>query len=254
LNLVGEGKMEGPSVKVIADKLQGFKGRRIQAVSGNARIDRADLQGRPIEDIFTHGKNLFLRLPRYSIRIHFLMYGSYRVNQQRDGIPARLSLGLDYGGQLNFYNCAIRLIDNGELERIIDEELDIMSRHWNQEKVLSRLQARNDELICDILLDQDLFAGVGNIIKNEALFRAGLHPSSLVGKTPTVLLNELTDQVRQFSLLFYQLRREQKRLKPYLHIYRKRTCTRCQGKVALKRTGSRQRISYLCPDCQRLYA
>ena len=31
-------------------------------------------------------------------------------------------------------------------------------------------------MVCDALLDQTVFAGVGNIIKNEVLFRTGVHP------------------------------------------------------------------------------
>ena len=36
------------------------------------------------------------------------------------------------------------------------------------------LDPRNNErLICDVILDQEILPGVGNIIKNEALFDAG---------------------------------------------------------------------------------
>lgn len=37
---------------------------------------------------------------------------------------------------------------------------------------------------CDALLNQDLFAGSGNIIKNEVLFRIGVHPWSTLGALP----------------------------------------------------------------------
>ena len=37
------------------------------------------------------------------------------------------------------------------------------------------MDTRNSErLICDVILDQEILPGVGNIIKNEALFDAGL--------------------------------------------------------------------------------
>lgn len=32
-------------------------------------------------------------------------------------------------------------------------------------------------MLCDVLLDQAVMPGVGNIIKNEALFDSGLHPA-----------------------------------------------------------------------------
>lgn len=40
-----------------------------------------------------------------------------------------------------------------------------------EKKAKAKLKATPDELICDALLEQDIFAGVGNIIKNEILYR-----------------------------------------------------------------------------------
>lgn len=49
--------MEGPSVKIIAEKLARFKGKKVMAASGNARIEKEDLQGKDIKGIF---KNFLL--------------------------------------------------------------------------------------------------------------------------------------------------------------------------------------------------
>ena len=45
-----------------------------------------------------------------------------------------------------------------------------------------------ETLVCDALLDQNVFAGVGNIIKNEVLFRIRVHPLSTVGALPAAKL------------------------------------------------------------------
>ncbi|HRO68823.1 MAG TPA: hypothetical protein PK951_00545 [Chitinophagaceae bacterium] len=39
-------------------------------------------------------------------------------------------------------------------------------------------------MVCDALLDQEIFSGVGNIIKNEVLYRIRVHPESLIGDIP----------------------------------------------------------------------
>ncbi len=39
-------------------------------------------------------------------------------------------------------------------------------------------------MICDALLDQTIFSGLGNIIKNEVLFRTRTHPESKTGAVP----------------------------------------------------------------------
>lgn len=38
-----------------------------------------------------------------------------------------------------------------------------------------------------LLLEKEIFAGVGNIIKNEMLYRARVHPESIVGKEENLL-------------------------------------------------------------------
>ena len=42
-----------------------------------------------------------------------------------------------------------------------------MADEWDPAAARRKLRARPDALVCVALLDQDVFAGVGNIIKNE---------------------------------------------------------------------------------------
>ena len=51
-----------------------------------------------------------------------------------------------------------------------------MNENWNAAKARKKLKAIPKTLVCDALLDQTIFAGVGNIIKNEVLFRIKVHP------------------------------------------------------------------------------
>ena len=46
------------------------------------------------------------------------------------------------------------------------------------------IEKNPEELVCDILLDQNIFTGVGNIIKNEVLFRIRLHPETKIKNIP----------------------------------------------------------------------
>ncbi len=50
-------------------------------------------------------------------------------------------------------------------------------------------------MICDALLDQEIFAGSGNIIKNESLFMARIHPESICYQIPDEQLKELLKDV-----------------------------------------------------------
>lgn len=244
--------MEGPSVRAVADSLKLFEGRTVLSASGNARIEKEFLRGERCEAIFSRGKQLVIQFPERAVTIHFLMFGSYRINEVREGMEPRLTLAFDTE-QLKFYNCAVKIISTAQLDAQFDQELDILSCTWNLHKALARAAELKDACICDVLLDQSIFAGVGNIIKNEALFRAAVQPQSVVSRIPAARLESIALEARAFSQRFYEVRSAGENLNPSLQIYRKKHCPRCGQQVVLKRTGKSARISFFCSKCQVLY-
>ena len=87
-----------------------------------------------------------------------------------------------------------------------DWRADVMSEHWDPVLARKRLRAQPDTLVCDALLDQDLFAGVGNIIKNEVLFASACircRPSAPCRRRAARLVRE----ARQYSFDFSNGRR-----------------------------------------------
>lgn len=61
------------------------------------------------------------------------------------------------------------------------EELDVCSPNFSFSRAESEVKKRRGRMLCDVLMDQKVLPGVGNIIKNEALFDSGLHPAVKVG-------------------------------------------------------------------------
>jgi endonuclease-8 len=173
--------LEGPPLRVIAEELSQLTGESVAEVSGNSKIQQKRLQGQKVLDVFSWGKNLFLQFPEFSLKVHFLMFGSYRFNEERKGVVPRLSLVVSQD-TLNLYNCSVKILSNSDVEKLYDKELDVMSENWNLTKVISLVSNLSEAFICDVLLDQNVFAGVGNIIKNEALFMSGGYRSVLLRK------------------------------------------------------------------------
>ena len=56
-----------------------------------------------------------------------------------------------------------------------------MNDKWSAAKAKKKLKEQPHTMICDALLDQHIFAGVGNIIKNEVCYRIKIHPESSIG-------------------------------------------------------------------------
>lgn len=57
------------------------------------------------------------------------------------------------------------------------KELDVCSSEFSFLRAESEVKKQKGRMLGDVLMDQNVLPGVGNIIKNEALFDSGLHPA-----------------------------------------------------------------------------
>jgi len=242
---------EGPSLVILREKAQAFEGRRILRVEGNTRLDKHRLPGRTVLAVRTWGKHFLLETATVSLRIHLLMFGSWCIDERKADKPLRIGLGFAQGRELNFYSCAARLIEE-PLDLLYDWSADVMSEQWDPRLARKRLLAHSDALACDALLDQGIFAGVGNIIKNEVLFRTRVHPLSRVGALPAAKLRELVREARQYSFDFLAWKQAYVLRKHWL-VHTQRTCPRCEVPLYRGHLGLTQRRSFWCERCQVLY-
>lgn len=243
--------MEGPSLLILKESLKSFKRKKIIAASGSTtKINTGELVGETIVDFRSFGKHFLIVLKSFSLRIHFLMFGSYRINERKDATP-RLQLKFKTG-ELNFYTCSVIRIDD-DLDDVYDWTTDVLSDQWNAAKARRKIRKLPELTVSDVLLDQTIFAGVGNIIKNEVLFRIRVHPETTIQALPPRKLTALIQEARNYSFDFYKWKKIFQ-LKKHWLIYTKKKCPQCKGIVRKKYTGKTLRRSFFCEDCQELYA
>ncbi|GAB0157419.1 endonuclease [Chryseobacterium sp. Alg-005] len=242
---------EGPSILLMKESLQKFTGEKIIDASGNAQFDKEPLQGKILLKIRIFGKQTYLVFDEFCIRIHLLMFGSYSVDEQtKPDQSLRLALKFK-NGSFYFYTCSVKALALKHLSQI-DWETDVLSDLWNPQKAEKKLKAKPQMMVCDALLDQDIFSGIGNIIKNEVLFRIGVQPESLVGNLPSKKLKELIKEARNYSFDFLEWKREFV-LKKHWLAHTKTTCPKCGQKLIKKYTGLGKRRSFYCEKDQKLY-
>jgi len=241
---------EGPSIAILREEAQRFAGKRIVAVAGNTTIAKERLLDQRIVAIRSWGKHFLVELKTFSLRIHFLMFGSWRIDERKDGATPRLSLQFR-DGELNVYTCSVRFIEE-PLDDVYDWSADVLSDAWDAAAARRKLRAMPETLVCDALLDQNIFAGVGNIIKNEVLFRIRLHPLSKVGALPRRKLAQLVDEARRYSFDFLAWKKAFVLRKHWL-AHTKRTCPRCAIPLSKAHLGATDRRSFWCERCQRRY-
>lgn len=243
---------EGPSIYITKQAIRPFlKGQVISAARGNAKILMEDLVGKKITDVKSWGKHLLICLPKLTVRIHFLMWGSYSIDEQTR--PDRsLRLQLTAGGKnVFFYTCSVKLLE-GKLDDLYDWETDLLNKKWNGAKARKKLKHLPDTMVCDAILDQNIFAGAGNIFKNEVLYRIKVHPESKVKDLPPRKLTELVNEVHNYSYDFLKWKKKFV-LKKHWLAHTKRTCQRCDVPLIKKYLGKTQRRTFFCKKCQVKY-
>uniref|UniRef100_A0A8C5L2Q2 Endonuclease 8-like 2 n=1 Tax=Jaculus jaculus TaxID=51337 RepID=A0A8C5L2Q2_JACJA len=243
--LVGEGKLEkeamGPEPTLGPSTQEPSAGSQcVELVSGDSSGQR--------------GHSPAAGAQRW-LEIRFGLFGSIWVNNfsrakkankrgdWSDPVP-RLVLYFGGGDFLAFYNCQM----SWSPPPMVEPTCDILSEKFHRGQALEALGQAQP--VCYTLLDQRYFSGLGNIIKNEALYRARIHPLSLGSLLSSSHLETLVDQVVKFSTDWLQGKFQGKGW--HKQIYQKEQCPAGHQvmKEALGPTGGFQRLTWWCPECQ----
>lgn len=84
------------------------------------------------------------------------MFGTYRINERKNAVP---SLKLIFQtGEINFYICSVKILE-GDINSHYHWNHDVMSEAWDSLKAKENLNKIRHQMICDALLDQNIFSG-----------------------------------------------------------------------------------------------
>lgn len=241
---------EGPSLVILKELVQSLhlEGQKIISIGGNTKIEKERMLNQEVQAFRSWGKHFLICFNDFFLRIHFMLFGTYRINERREG-EERLRLVFE-GGELNFYACSLKIIE-GDPDLIYDWSADVLSDQWNPAAALKKIKEKENAWVCDLLLNQDIFAGVGNIIKNEVLYRIGIHPLSIPRSIPLNHLKLMITEARQYSFDFLRWKKEFT-LKAHWLVHAKKYCP-LNHEVEKLYLGKTNRRSFFCTTCQRLF-
>ncbi|MES2851133.1 MAG: DNA-formamidopyrimidine glycosylase family protein [Bacteroidota bacterium] len=197
---------EGPSILLLKHQLQPFKSQVVKKAGGYGTMPTAWLEGKKLLDIKTWGKHLLLLFTNGVVKIHLGLFGDILINERK---KVNRSFYLEFTkAEINGYVVkASRLAK--PIKEIYDWRTDILSASFDPAYVKALIKKKPKSTIAGLLMDQDIFSGSGNKIRNEALYRAGIHPMSIVEKIPAAKLNKLIAETVKYAKIFYnQLRKK----------------------------------------------
>jgi|SRR5947209_14026861 len=122
---------------------------------------------------------------------------------------------------------------------------DLLKDDFDAAEALRRMREHPGEEIANVLLDQRVMAGTGNIWKSEALFRSGLDPFARVRDLDDATLARVITNARKLLRASANGRVER-----MVYSRRGQPCRRCGTRIASRAQGPDARLTYWCPTCQ----
>ncbi len=192
---------EGPSILHLKNQLKPFTGKIVKKAGGYGKMPTAWINGKKLLGIHTWGKHLLFEFTNGTVRVHLGLFGDILVNERK---KVNRSFFLEFAkGEINGYVVRATKLEGKPADEY-DWRVDILSEEFDPKSVKSLLKKHSEKTIDDILMDQNIFSGVGNKIRNEALYRAGIHPLSIIGKIPAAKITRLIREVVAYAKIFFQ--------------------------------------------------
>jgi endonuclease-8 len=260
---------EGDSLVHAADELRPrLQGRAVVRLHGSHRAlhpNARRITGRVISDVRTVGKHMLIDFDNgWTLRTHLGMTGGWQHYQP--GEPWRRSPG-KARVVIETADCvavcfAAPTVELAPTERIGVRHLgpDLMADEVDWDGIVRRARQSPGRTAADLLLDQRVMAGVGNVYKSETLFLEGIDPQRPVATLTDDDVGRIAGRARKLLMANREpamrstTRSTTGSRRPGANywVYRRagRSCRRCGATVLTDTHGELDRSTYWCPSCQ----
>jgi endonuclease-8 len=260
---------EGHTIHRLArDQRRDLAGAPVRASSVQARFAEgaARLDGQVLERIEPYGKHLFHWFASGDVlHVHLGLIGKFRrqpapapepvgeVRLRLEGVGA----AWDLSGPM-----VCRIVTPDDVPPVIAKlGPDPLRRDADPSAFATRLR-RSAKPVADLLLDQSVVAGVGNVYRAEVLFLCGIHPMR-PGRSLTddevaclwsTIVAELKSGLRRNKIVTVppaelDVPVRSLRSGEGVYAYKREICRRCGSAIAVHQAGGRR--VWACETCQR---
>ena len=236
--------------------------------------DDTPITGRTIDGVRASGKHMLMSFSGgLVLRTHMRMNGSWHIYRpderwQRARRDMRIVVGTSEYVAVGFSIPVAEWLTTSGVAR--HDELrrlgpDLLGDEFDADEAARRLRARATYEIADVLLNQRVMAGIGNVYKSEVLFACRVNPFAQVSTLGDGQVDGLIETARRFlranvteglaaMTTYMGFRRTTRRDHPgeRLWVYGRagEPCRRCATPVRIATQGRDARLTYWCPACQ----
>lgn len=257
-----------------------FAGKRVTAFRSELAQARtverdAPLKGQIIQSVESRGKHLLMHFSGgLTLRVHLRMNGSlhiYRPGEKwkRPSSRARIVVETEDYVAVAFDIQEAELLSERQVSRHEDLSKigpDVLTPEFDPEEVIRRARKCGHKSLAELLLNQRVVAGIGNVYKSETLFEARKSPfftgaevtdadwRRILAIARKLMTANVVDLQRQGIVTYTGYRRTTGRSNPAerMWVYGRINlpCRRCGTVIQMVRTGLDIRSTYFCPVCQ----
>jgi endonuclease-8 len=237
--------------------------------------DNAPLTGRTVERVESRGKWLLMFFSGDLILVtHMLMRGSWHIyrtgerwkrsrQQMRVVIRTKDFEAVAYDVPVARFHTAHSLERSSAIPKLGP---DLLGRQFSQDDAAARIRARADEEVANVLLNQQVMAGLGNVFKSEVCFACNVHPFRTVASLSGMEIDCLVDTARKMVAAnvvgtasdrvttYTGGRRTTFNADPAARLWvygrQGQPCRRCGTAILMRKQGTGVRSTYWCPECQ----
>ena len=211
---------EGPEIRLAADRVASVLVERpiVEVSFGLPRLRRfrKKLTGATVSKVDTRGKAMLTRFDNgLTLYTHNQLYGRwYTVRERRmpkTSRQLRVALHTPTHSALLYSASDIEVLTDKQLARhpfLLRLGPDILDPALTVEEIVSRLAAMTfrNRALGSLYLDQGFLAGVGNYLRSEILWAAGIDPARKPGQLELTALRKLAQETLRISKRSYRTR------------------------------------------------
>jgi endonuclease-8 len=230
--------------------------------------DDTPITGRAVDRVEAAGKHVLMHFSGGLIlRTHMRMNGSWHIYRpgerwQRPCRDMRIVVATASYEAVAFTVPVAEWLE--ERDGVLREMgPDLLGGSFDEDEALRRVRARNHDAIADVLLDQRVVAGIGNVYKSEVLFVCRVNPFAPAHgvadgdvrralQTARRLMQANVSSLGGITTYLGYRRASGRDAAERRYVYGRagKPCRVCGTLVRVRPQGPHARLTYWCPRCQ----